>query len=114
MQKTLQSLLQPLCNDEIGFKFFREDGKIKLLTKGDNNEVDDRGLYKPGQLWVEQDHIVGRARGFVPYVGMVTILMNDYPKLKVRFPDVWYFSVIPAQVLLRDPYAYKTTESTLN
>lgn len=59
-----------------------ESGKIKFLTKGDNNEVDDRGLYKPGQLWVEPQHVVGRARGFVPYVGMVTILMNDYPKLK--------------------------------
>nr|CAB3265927.1 signal peptidase complex catalytic subunit SEC11A [Phallusia mammillata] len=60
----------------------KPDGKIKFLTKGDNNEVDDRGLYKPGQLWVERNHVVGRARGFVPYVGMVTILMNDYPKLK--------------------------------
>uniref|UniRef100_F6X0N8 Signal peptidase complex catalytic subunit SEC11 n=2 Tax=Ciona intestinalis TaxID=7719 RepID=F6X0N8_CIOIN len=58
------------------------EGKIKFLTKGDNNEVDDRGLYKPGQLWVEKHHVVGRARGFVPYVGMVTIIMNDYPKLK--------------------------------
>jgi len=59
-----------------------ENGKVKFLTKGDNNEVDDRGLYKPGQLWVEREHIVGRARGFVPYIGMVTILMNDYQKLK--------------------------------
>uniref|UniRef100_H2YVB3 Signal peptidase complex catalytic subunit SEC11 n=1 Tax=Ciona savignyi TaxID=51511 RepID=H2YVB3_CIOSA len=58
------------------------EGKIKFLTKGDNNEVDDRGLYKPGQLWVEKQHVVGRARGFLPYVGMVTIIMNDYPKLK--------------------------------
>jgi len=59
-----------------------EDEKVKFLTKGDNNEVDDRGLYKPGQLWVERNHVVGRARGFVPYIGMITILMNDYPKLK--------------------------------
>merc|ERR1719466_668111 len=58
------------------------DGKLKFLTKGDNNEVDDRGLYNKGQLWVEPDHVVGRARGFLPYVGMVTIIMNDYPKLK--------------------------------
>ena len=27
--------------------------------------------------------VVGRARGFLPYVGMVTIIMNDYPKFKV-------------------------------
>ncbi|KAG1678929.1 Signal peptidase complex catalytic subunit SEC11A [Nymphon striatum] len=58
------------------------DGSVKILTKGDNNAVDDRGLYAPGQLWLEKKDVVGRARGFVPYVGLVTILMNDYPKLK--------------------------------
>lgn len=56
---------------------------MKILTKGDNNSVDDRGLYAPGQLWLEKKDIVGRTRGFVPYVGIITILMNDYPKFKV-------------------------------
>jgi signal peptidase len=56
---------------------------VKFLTKGDNNNVDDRGLYAPGQLWLSPKDVVGRARGFVPHVGIVTILMNDYPKLKV-------------------------------
>ncbi|XP_074599423.1 signal peptidase complex catalytic subunit SEC11 homolog C twr [Brevipalpus obovatus] len=60
----------------------KENGSVKILTKGDNNSVDDRGLYAPGQLWLEKKDIVGRARGFVPYVGIVTILMNDYPKFK--------------------------------
>ncbi|XP_007479282.3 signal peptidase complex catalytic subunit SEC11A isoform X1 [Monodelphis domestica] len=60
----------------------RQDGHIKFLTKGDNNAVDDRGLYKQGQLWLEKKDVVGRARGFVPYIGIVTILMNDYPKFK--------------------------------
>ena len=46
--------------------------------------VDDRGLYAKGQLWLERKDVVGRARGFVPYIGNVTIMMNDYPKLKVR------------------------------
>lgn len=60
----------------------KEDGTFKILTKGDNNSVDDRGLYAQDQVWLEKSDIVGRARGFVPYVGMITILMNDYPKLK--------------------------------
>lgn len=60
----------------------KEDGSVKFLTKGDNNSVDDRGLYAPGQLWLDKKDVVGRARGFVPYVGIVTILMNDYPKFK--------------------------------
>lgn len=45
------------------FFFSREDGKVKFLTKGDNNSVDDRGLYAPGQLWLEKKDVVGRARG---------------------------------------------------
>jgi signal peptidase len=46
-------------------QIFREDGSVKILTKGDNNSVDDRGLYAPGQLWLQKKDIVGRARGFV-------------------------------------------------
>ena len=54
----------------------KEDGTIKFLTKGDNNSVDDRGLYAPGQLWLDRKDVVGSARGFLPYVGIVTIIMN--------------------------------------
>nr|CAG4645126.1 EOG090X0DWF [Leptodora kindtii] len=60
----------------------KENGTTKFLTKGDNNRVDDRGLYAPGQLWLTPRDVVGRAQGFLPYVGMVTIIMNEYPKLK--------------------------------
>lgn len=63
--------------------FFSKNGTVKFLTKGDNNSVDDRGLYASGQLWLTTNDVVGRARGFLPYVGMVTILMNEYPKFKV-------------------------------
>lgn len=60
----------------------RPNGDADLLTKGDNNSVDDRGLYKPGQLWLKRKDILGRARGSLPYVGMVTIILNDYPMVK--------------------------------
>ena len=60
----------------------KQDGSIKFLTKGDNNSVDDRGLYAPGQYWLTHKDVVGRARGFLPYVGIVTIIMNEYPKVK--------------------------------
>ncbi|XP_068710580.1 signal peptidase complex catalytic subunit SEC11A-like [Montipora foliosa] len=73
----------------------KQNGDIKFLTKGDNNSVDDRGLYAPGQLWLERKDVVGRARGFVPYVGMVTIIMNDYPKFKY-----FILAVLGAFVLL--------------
>ncbi len=54
-----------------------------MLTKGDHNPVDDRGLYNPGQMWIHREDVVGRVKGFLPYVGMVTIVLNDYPQLKV-------------------------------
>ena len=57
-------------------------GAIKFLTKGDNNFVDDRGLYAPGQMWLQPSDVVGRARAFIPHIGIVTILMNDYPAAK--------------------------------
>jgi signal peptidase len=60
----------------------KDDGDVDLLTKGDNNKVDDRGLYTPGQKWLNKEHVIGRARGYLPYVGMVTIIMNDYPMFK--------------------------------
>ena len=60
----------------------KEDGTVKFLTKGDNNSVDDHGLYAPGQLWLTEKDIVGRARVFLPYVGIFTVIMNEYPKIK--------------------------------
>ncbi len=60
----------------------KADGKVEVLTKGDNNRVDDRGLYAPGQLWLQREDILGRAKGTLRYLGMVTIILNDYPVLK--------------------------------
>jgi len=39
-------------------------GKQLILTKGDNNNVDDRTLYNPGQIWIERSDIIGRARAY--------------------------------------------------
>lgn len=55
---------------------------IDVLSKGDNNIPDDRALYGNGRKWLQRDMIVGRAFGFLPYAGMLTILMNDYPALR--------------------------------
>lgn len=60
----------------------RPNGEADYLTKGDNNHVDDRGLYNMGQLWLQRKDILGRASASLPYVGMVTIILNDYPILK--------------------------------
>ncbi|GMT00206.1 hypothetical protein PENTCL1PPCAC_22380, partial [Pristionchus entomophagus] len=57
----------------------------RFLTKGDNNEVDDRGLYSSGQMWLERKDVVGKTKGTLPYIGMITIIFNDYPLLKYFF-----------------------------
>ncbi|KAL3136511.1 Signal peptidase complex catalytic subunit S11C [Trebouxia sp. C0009 RCD-2024] len=69
-------------------------GEVDVLTKGDNNHGDDRTLYARGQLWLNQKHIMGRVVGFLPYVGQVTIIMNDYPYLKYALIGVLALFVI--------------------
>ncbi|ONM19058.1 phosphoprotein phosphatase inhibitors [Zea mays] len=53
-----------------------------ILTKGDNNPGDDRVLYAHGQLWLQRQHIIGRAVGYLPYAGWLTIIMTEKPVLK--------------------------------
>ncbi|URD87655.1 signal peptidase [Musa troglodytarum] len=60
----------------------QDTGEVDILTKGDNNFGDDRLLYAHGQLWLQRHHIMGRAVGFLPYVGWVTIIMTEKPIIK--------------------------------
>ena len=41
----------------------KEDGTRIFLTKGDNNPVDDRGLYNKGVTYLTDDMIVGKVGG---------------------------------------------------
>mmetsp|Transcript_10483 Transcript_10483/g.23063 ORF Transcript_10483/g.23063 Transcript_10483/m.23063 type:complete len:183 (+) Transcript_10483:58-606(+) len=70
-------------------------GDFRMLTKGDNNQVDDRGLYNDRQLFIGRQEIMGRAQAFAPYFGMVTIWLNDYPWLKfLMIGSLVFFSMI--------------------
>eukprot|EP00069_Balaena_mysticetus_P003336 bmy_16605T0 len=70
----------------------KDNGDIKFLTKGGNNEVDNRGLYKEGQNWLEKKDVVGGARGFLPYVDFLSGTVNQsfydgkYCKMASVFP----------------------------
>ncbi|CAB4318961.1 unnamed protein product [Prunus armeniaca] len=59
----------------------KDTGEVYVLTK-DNNDEDDRALYARGQHWLQRRHIMGRAVGFLPYVGWVTIIMTERPIIK--------------------------------
>ncbi|WOO83751.1 Signal peptidase complex catalytic subunit SEC11 [Vanrija pseudolonga] len=50
------------------------NGSQLLLTKGDANPDNDIVLYE-GPQWLESKQVVGKVRGFLPYVGYVTIAM---------------------------------------
>jgi signal peptidase len=69
-------------------------GDKYILTKGDNNHADDRNLYDPGQDWIMEKNIVGRSTAYLPYVGMLTILLAENFWLKVVVLTILGFLVI--------------------
>ena len=68
--------------------------EFSLLSKGDNNPVDDRGLYPPRTFWLNRKHIIGKIRAYCPYVGYLTILLNEHPMLKYTVLGLMLFSVM--------------------
>lgn len=53
------------------------DGKRLFLTKGDNNQEDDRMLFPAGLEWIEEDMILGKTYAYIPYIGYVTVLFQE-------------------------------------
>lgn len=49
----------------------------RILTKGDNNEVDDTRMYGEGKHFVERDEIFGVVWGYVPILGWPTIAFHE-------------------------------------
>ena len=58
----------------------KPNGKLDLVTKGDNNADDDRILYtREGyKTSIGAAHVVGRVIAYIPSVGLVPILARDY------------------------------------
>ncbi|KAJ7162427.1 signal peptidase complex catalytic subunit SEC11 [Mycena filopes] len=55
----------------------------ELLTKGDNNDVDDVGLYPEGMERIEREYVVGKVRFIIPFLGYGSILLkNDDPRVR--------------------------------
>ncbi|ERM97718.1 hypothetical protein AMTR_s00121p00109560 [Amborella trichopoda] len=52
----------------------KDTAKLDVLTK--------RIAYYHDQLWLQERHIMGRAVGFLPYVGSFTIIMTEKPVIK--------------------------------
>ena len=71
----------PIVHRVIEAHYDEKKDRQLLLTKGDNNDDDDIFLYH-GKRWLSGDDVVGRVRGYVPYLGYATIMFNDFPILK--------------------------------
>ncbi|KAF9872783.1 signal peptidase I [Colletotrichum karsti] len=61
---------------------YDDGGKQLILTKGDNNDETDEIMYPPGRTHVFREEIIGLVRGFVPYLGCITIAVREVPWLK--------------------------------
>jgi signal peptidase len=48
-----------------------------ILTKGDNNLLDDSLLYPDGQDYLDRHQIIGFVRGYVPFLGWIPILIQN-------------------------------------
>ncbi|CAD2098788.1 signal peptidase I [Plasmodium vinckei petteri] len=70
------------------------DNQYHLLSKGDNNNIDDRGLYDTHQYWLENQHVLGLSVGYAPYIGMLTIWVNEYPTLKWGIVSVMLLMIL--------------------
>lgn len=71
------------------------DGRVRILTKGDNNPTDDRPLYNSNRAnnlrggddpfvkrWLSEDEVLGRTKGYIPQVGKLTLFLHEFPALK--------------------------------
>ncbi|KAG1867016.1 hypothetical protein C8R48DRAFT_599803 [Suillus tomentosus] len=61
-----------------------------MLTKGDNNHVDDIDLYR-GLEWLDRRHIIGKVRGYVFFTFFLPVLRHNLRSLIRLFSmvDVW-------------------------
>ncbi|CAG7996530.1 unnamed protein product [Penicillium salamii] len=54
------------------------DGHLKymILTKGDNNAIDDRFMYLPGRPFALREEVFGLVWGYVPKVGWASLVLQ--------------------------------------
>lgn len=65
---------------------------MKILTKGDNNAYDDStGLYAPQQKWLKNEDIHGKVKGYLPYIGYMTIILTEFRPVVVSLTLFFQF-----------------------
>ncbi|KAJ7244895.1 hypothetical protein C8J57DRAFT_1082657, partial [Mycena rebaudengoi] len=68
----------------------------RLLTKGDNNGIDDSALYERLEH-LETRYVVEKVRGILPMVGEVSIFLNEFPRFRYAvFGAIGLFNLFPS------------------
>ncbi|KAI9375084.1 hypothetical protein BJX61DRAFT_540110 [Aspergillus egyptiacus] len=60
-----------------------------LLTKGDNNLLDDTLLYPEGQAYLTRSQVLGFVRGYIPFIGWIVIVLQDFSRLWDVAAIIW-------------------------
>ncbi|GBE62726.1 signal peptidase [Babesia ovata] len=68
--------------------------EVNVLTKGDNNDVADRGLYSRGQKWLDGKQLVGTVLMRIPKFGILTIILNENPVFKWALISILIYLVL--------------------
>lgn len=87
--------LSPILFPHFVFNFCQFLSPVPLLTRA--CVACAQMLYAVGQDWLHREHVMGRAVGYLPHVGQVTILMNDYPAIKFLLIGVLGLLVVVRQ-----------------
>lgn len=61
-----------------------------ILTKGDNNVIDDALLYPEGQDYLSRQEVVGFVRLYVPFVGWPVILAQNPGRWRDLVSRLWW------------------------
>lgn len=54
------------------------DSRQLILTKGDNNEQNDVGLYRQGRDWIEESEIIGKTFFYIPKLGYLSLFLGEF------------------------------------
>eukprot|EP00917_Polyrhabdina_sp_WS-2016_P025374 GHVP01054704.1.p1 GENE.GHVP01054704.1~~GHVP01054704.1.p1 ORF type:complete len:185 (-),score=11.84 GHVP01054704.1:261-815(-) len=75
----------PIVHRVVNKHISNKTNKYYYLTKGDNNRGNDRGLYNNNMIWIDENHIKAKIKGYVPYIGMLSIMIKENNAIKSVF-----------------------------
>ncbi|RCV11351.1 hypothetical protein SETIT_2G178700v2 [Setaria italica] len=60
----------------------RDGGGVDVLTKGDNNGVDDYSGFLYSEPWLHRHQVMAKAVGYLPKAGWMNVAVNEKPAVR--------------------------------